>query len=115
MIAKRSEAADFDIVISVMLRRLIVARKAVGIARAAVAECDADAAAAGLCLRTLRLASRKACMTPADQKLDTAADRYVSAMESVTFGGVTDCVPPGALLRGQVRAELVTPQTDQPT
>lgn len=105
----------FDLLISAAVHRHVVAQKIVAAARAQLAECDADAKAAGLDLRVLRRATEKAEMTPADHRLEAAADRYVSAMESVAFGDVTGWSLPGALLRGHVRAELVTPQTDQPT
>ena len=106
---------SFDLLISAFLHRRVIARKAVAAARARLAESDADAKSAGVDLRTLRRASQKAAMSAADHKLEAAADRYISVMESVTFGDVTGWSLPGALTGGHVRAELVTTQTDQPT
>ena len=88
---------SFDLLISAAVHRQVIARKAIAAARAALAECDADAVHAGLCLKTLRRATQRSRQTAADRRLDAAADAYVRAMETTTFGGVTDCRRPGAL------------------
>ena len=95
---KRAHAANLDdVVIAIWMHRIVLARIRLAAASAALAECDADAARAGLCLKTLRRATQRSRQTAADRRLDAAADAYVRAMETTTFGGVTGCRAPGAL------------------
>lgn len=100
-----------DFLISAAVHRHVIAQKAVAAARAQLAECDADAKAAGLDMQTLRRATRKAAMTPADHRREEDADRYVGLMRTVTFGSCEAPPTSGAFppTRG---TRTVTPDND---
>lgn len=87
---------SFDLLISAAVHRLVIARKAIAAARAQLAECDADAKAAGLDLRTLRRASQKATMTANEHKLEQDADAYVHLMRTVAIGACSEEPTSGA-------------------
>jgi hypothetical protein len=107
----RSPAWNRDLLISATVHRHVLAQKAVAAARAQLAECDADAKSAGVDLRTLRRASQKAEMTPADHRLEQDADAYVHRMRTVAFGACSEPSEAGAFLptRG---TRTVTPDND---
>lgn len=88
-----------DLLISVWMHRVIVARKRLAAATATLAECDADAARFGLCLKTLRRATQGPQLSAAERSLNAAADAYVRVMETTMFGEVTCAAKAGALSR----------------
>lgn len=92
----RSAAWTRDFLISATVHRRVVAQKIVAAARSNLAECDADAKKAGLDLRTLRRATVKAEMTPADHGRGADADAYLRAMGTTTFGACSEEPRPGA-------------------
>ena len=87
---------SLDLLISAAVHRQVIAQKIVAAARSNLAECDADAKAAGLDLQTLRRATVKAEMTPADHGREADADRYVHLMRTVAFGVCSEEPRPGA-------------------
>lgn len=96
-----------DLLISATVHRQVIARKAVAVARADLAECDADAKAAGLDLRTLRRASQKATMTAADHKLEQDADAFVHLMRTVAIGACSEEPGSGAFFHAPSRSNIV--------
>lgn len=80
-----------DFMIAVWVHRMVLARRRLAAATATLAECDADAARAGLCLKTLKRATLRSRQTAADRRLDAAAGDFVRIMETTPRAEVTGC------------------------
>ena len=104
---------SLDLLISASLHRQIIARKAVAAARSHLAECDSDAKTAGLDMQTLRRATRKAAMTPADHRREEDADGYVHAMRSLALGACSE-EPRAGALSSHAASRSITAKAESP-